>query len=549
MTNDLLPPQEKGPNRVDGSNPDDLVNQITIRSREGRIVEALVPIEIIEQSDVPVDHAHVNDLEDSIARVKASDPENETGQLAPVILGCINGEENLHIIDGFHRVASKDQSGDKFVLCRVLVDCTWEELFDHRIISATSHQATKIPRIIEWVQQAWSSTEWGDRTNVRSITAPQAFSMVERKSVGKGLGLNEDEAEAIKQWVTTKTNYWKISINTIDKHLRLIGSIDPELIKTARERAGKDKLEEITPQHLARIAKHLDGKFDHQRLVTEFAIKHNASVAVTERVSATISDVDDVDAISELMENSEWIKKMIAHRSKDSKKLSSVKAEEEGDLSNLVVDEIDLCRDALRILLLRKRYTAPRVAAKERHHINVVSEAVEALQPHVWTRDQRKEVRDVIGIAQEPVTTRLISKHGLFGDEAVELVDEAKKRIFQDIKSGALKFIGPLEKDQDIIGLFINTVNDEISMRRRRKAFQDDPNDAPYIAPKRKVLTLDLKSYAKAMQSLTDKTQRREVTLSAVLGLSVAIIAQVVDKPQQQVRNDLATLSKELGGA
>jgi hypothetical protein len=78
-----------------------LLEGIDIRStREGGLIEAMVPVGLINREEVAVNEAHVAELRDSI-QFEASKG-GSTGQLSPVLLAHVPTKDKFVIIDGHH---------------------------------------------------------------------------------------------------------------------------------------------------------------------------------------------------------------------------------------------------------------------------------------------------------------------------------------------------------------------------------------------------------------------------------------------------------------
>ena len=95
-----------------------LINQVQIlNERDGGLLEAYVPIDLINQEDVAVDQAHVLELAESIRQ--QSKTHEITGQLSPILLGLLPDHDKFVILDGFHRVPAVKLAGSEIVYATI----------------------------------------------------------------------------------------------------------------------------------------------------------------------------------------------------------------------------------------------------------------------------------------------------------------------------------------------------------------------------------------------------------------------------------------------
>ena len=169
-------------------------SEIDVRSeREGGLVEAMVPVELIDQTEVPVDDGHVQDLVVSMLTEEAKGTMN--GQLTPVLLAQVIGKERLSIIDGFHRSAATERRGSPTVYGTIMPPMSEDEVMDLRILTATSHKSVSFARMYEWVSNSWTKTPWAER-----VTAAQAFNLASNKKMnGRYIGVSPEEVVAIRE--------------------------------------------------------------------------------------------------------------------------------------------------------------------------------------------------------------------------------------------------------------------------------------------------------------------------------------------------------------
>ena len=244
---------------------------------------------MVSREDVPVDIAHVNELVESILSEEKLG--RNSGQLSPVLLGEVPGQPQLKILDGFHRVSALYSLNRDQVFATIRPECTEETVVDLRIIAATTHRAVRFVRLLEWVEDAWRLGPWGER-----IKISQALGLrFQRTMTGKNLGLESSEADEIKDWIERKSQQWHISPGTLYQHFLTAQHADPALVREARGREGGHKLEALTPDHLAAIARVLPDKHVLQQLVAEETTKRNLTIPRARALAEVVAEVGSVE--------------------------------------------------------------------------------------------------------------------------------------------------------------------------------------------------------------------------------------------------------------
>lgn len=310
-----------------------LLSQVEfVTEREGGIIEAHVPIALIDQEEVAVDQAHVEQLAESMR--SQSEGNNTTGQLTPVLLGDVSGRDRFVILDGFHRVPAVALNGNNKVYCTIKTDCTPLDAIDIRIVAAKSHNRVKFSRIVEWVEDAWAETRWADIMDVSS-----AFTMSLLNSNGGRSGLGKDEIKEIKEWIAQRCKQWGVSHNYIDKYLRTAKSADPLLVKRARERKSGHTLEDITPEHLVRIGRLLAHQYDLQHVVADAAIQHTLTVAQTEALSLAISRAKSYESMNRYIDTKVWVRMGAASKAVTKKRYKDIDLDTPGDYIKTLIDK------------------------------------------------------------------------------------------------------------------------------------------------------------------------------------------------------------------
>lgn len=245
-----------------------LIQQVeVIGTREGGIVDCWVPAELIDHEEVPVKEEWARALAAEMREIAAV--RGGTGQLSPVILGLIETEPSLKIMDGFHRDASLKINGeDKIYSAVQLTD--WDGLYDVRIFTAKDHAHVRFSRVVQWIREVWSYSGLDDK-----MTLEQAILLYRFGTSGSKLGLHPSDVEDAKGWVARKEQQWDMAAMTIHSHLKVAETVDPKLVHSAREKKKSDALEAPTQAILKIFSDQLPDNFELQNLVMSCAMAHN----------------------------------------------------------------------------------------------------------------------------------------------------------------------------------------------------------------------------------------------------------------------------------
>lgn len=439
------------PERLRGPSP---INRITIvNSRDGGLVEAMVPLPLVYREDVPVDQAHVTDLTDSIRREARVG--SRTGQLSPVLLGAVADFPKFPIIDGFHRVAALSQLERPDVFATVRPDCTWEDVVDLRILAATTHRSVRFSRLIEWVEEAWDFSQWADK-----IRVSQAFNLkVSPNMTGERIGLKPDEVDEIKDWVDRKCEQWHVSHNSLYQHLAVANIAAPDLVKEARERKGGHKLEAVTPQHLGAIARLLPHRHEEQRMVAKVATDLKLTVPRARALATAVSVASDPEAARRIIDTASWTKIAPVYMPSQERKL---RREEGLNLNPALVDEffkaqVEIGRLLIANAALTGRYSPQEIRPTQEGRNNGLSKAVDVADPEEMldrtelatlstknplTDEQTIRVMEIMDETGPRVKSYLNRKFGLHADESDDVVSESMLRTFAKIKAGQFEYKG-----------------------------------------------------------------------------------------------------------
>jgi hypothetical protein len=298
-----------------------LLDKVRITGRrEGGLIEAYVPSSLVYSEDVPVDESHVKDLTSSMQAEKIKN--GSTGQLSAILLGQVQGFSQFPIIDGFHRNRSLQNQGVKEIFATIRPNCTWEEVTDHRILAAaTSHKSIRFARLIDWVDEAWKFSPWKD-----SIKVSQAFALRFQKGMtGKNMGIEKDQVKEIRDWVDKKCEQWHISASYIYQHLLIAQTVDPEMVKDARERSSGSSLDALTPLHLAAISKAIPNKFDLQKLVAKQVKEDMLTVKQTKTLVAEVAKAETPEEAGTIIAKGTWNKEEQINKANNADKKDDAK--------------------------------------------------------------------------------------------------------------------------------------------------------------------------------------------------------------------------------
>lgn len=214
----------------------------------------VIPLECVITEDALIDSSHAAELGDSMRQKR--------GQITPIAVRARLDEEkgNLvyDIIDGFHRAEGRKQSGDTDINATVIYGCSDQELYDLRILAASSVRSVQYPRLVEWITRSWETTTWSKK----GLNVTQAFGMaVSGAQRSNFIDLSLDEVREIKDWVTAKSQRWSRTVGTTYQMLRLVSNADPTLVRQVRiQSGGTHRIAQITPERLKLVVDQFPGE-------------------------------------------------------------------------------------------------------------------------------------------------------------------------------------------------------------------------------------------------------------------------------------------------
>lgn len=270
-----------------------------VRTGEKLARDEEIDLEKVETEFAIVDDSHANDLKQSMAQ--------ERGQISPIVVRAkfVEGQIHYDVIDGFHRAEGMRRLGKNTISARVLYGCDDEELFDQRILAASSVKAVQFPRIAAWINNSFSETAWSKK----GLTATQALGITVSDSESSRQGLTVEEVSELKEWVRKKCGQWGRTPGDTYRILRIVSKSNPELVKEVRTSGGgKDRQARITPERLAAIALSLPGEeyFEAQAAIMDYVLENRLYAEETKqlvlRIAPLIKPNMDKRTVAEIIE-------------------------------------------------------------------------------------------------------------------------------------------------------------------------------------------------------------------------------------------------------
>ena len=228
-------------------------------------------------SDVTVDPLHVRELADSI---------KVSGPITPVLVR----EENLSLIDGFHRVAAMRELGFNEIECIVL-DCNEETFWDMRITAASTHKAVTFARVVDWIDEVFQISPGMERYSGSYKSAFSLFNSVDRDTA----------PEDVKRWATNKAQQWGLAVSTIRQWLYTKQSLSPELLAEAKSQGSTVEPRELPFTHYYRVAETLPGEPSLQRQVIQKAKEESLTGQQTREVAKAVKQAPNEEAANAVL--------------------------------------------------------------------------------------------------------------------------------------------------------------------------------------------------------------------------------------------------------
>lgn len=240
------------------------------------------------------------------------------GQISPVTLRARDvGLDYLHYdtIDGFHRVPALIKIQKEFAekgikrdsaKSVVMYGCSDEEMFDLRVLAASSVRSVQFARVARWMQYSFAQTKWA-----KELSLSQAFSLeVNDTKRARRLGLTSQETTDVREWARTKAQLWQKPVTTIWQDLRAIDAAAPDLLLRVRVGGGgkRSKRGELSPARFRAIVFPLAGEHELQRLVARVVARDNLVANDAGLLAREIAKVkDDPKRVDQMLQNSDLV--------------------------------------------------------------------------------------------------------------------------------------------------------------------------------------------------------------------------------------------------
>lgn len=240
-----------------------------------------IPVDLIVQESALIDPDHAQNLAESMM--------GDRKQISPTTVRARltdSGQVIYDVIDGFHRSEGKRiieqiTSEPQTMKTIVLYGCTDEELFDLRVLAASSVKSIKFARMAEWMKRSFLSTQWRNKhlhelAETETVTLSQVFNLAQFNSSGTHLGLTADEVVELKGWASKKSKQWDRPLSTLMVEMRTVELAAPDLVQRVRTGGGgKGGKGVLTRARLEAIVTNLPGDWETQRLLADLAIVRN----------------------------------------------------------------------------------------------------------------------------------------------------------------------------------------------------------------------------------------------------------------------------------
>lgn len=239
-----------------------------------------IPVDLIVQESALIDPDHAQNLAESMM--------GDRKQISPTTVRArLDGNQVIYdVIDGFHRSEGKRiieqiTSEPQTMKTIVLYGCSDEELFDLRVLAASSVKSIKFARMAEWMKRSFLSTQWQnfrihELVETEAITLSQVFNLAQFDSSGTHLGLESGEVVELKHWAAKKSKQWGRPLSTLMVEMRTVELAAPDLVQRVRTGGGgKGGKGVLTRARLESIVNNLPGDWETQRLLADLAIAKN----------------------------------------------------------------------------------------------------------------------------------------------------------------------------------------------------------------------------------------------------------------------------------
>lgn len=237
--------------------------------QRGLEVERLETIQIagILSEHAIIDVEHAADLGASMKQKRK--------QITPIAVRAREEEGRVvyDILDGFHRTEGKRMTGETDINATVIYGCSDEEMYDLRILAASSVRSVQFARIAHWMTMSYEETPWAKT----GLTVAQAFGIaVNDVSRSYNAKLDKNEIEQLKEWAKAKCARWRQALSSAYQILKTVAIADPDLVQKVRTATGGHSGKtEITQGKLSYVANAFPGEefYPTQRVILEYGLE------------------------------------------------------------------------------------------------------------------------------------------------------------------------------------------------------------------------------------------------------------------------------------
>jgi len=239
------------------------------------IRDEIILIDLVDREESIIDDNHARQLSESFGQY---------GQMSPILACPYINEEGIlryRIADGFHRTEGRILSGETTVRATCAYGFLNEEVYDLRILAASSVKSVQFPRIAEWITKSYASSPFA----VKGLSVVQVFAIaLNDSSRARSTNLTKDEVQELKEWARAKCLQWGKTVSSTYQILRIVNDADPNLVRQVRNSGGgKDRSAKITPDRLKHVVSAFPGPtfFAAQRGILRFVLEKRFSAQET----------------------------------------------------------------------------------------------------------------------------------------------------------------------------------------------------------------------------------------------------------------------------
>lgn len=247
-----------------------------------------IPLGRVLTEHALVDPSHANELGASM--------QQKRGQLTPITVRARLEEKSgvvYDVIDGFHRTEGKKRTGEADINATVVYGCTDEEMFDLRILAASSVRTVQFARVAQWINMSYANTVWAKKglsVNTAFRIAYGGYGSTANREV------SDQEVGEMKEWLQAKCDKWGRPLGTIRNELMLVSQSDPTLVKEVRNvTTAQEAQTVITQRKLAAVVKQFpkESNFPIQRAILHYAVENKLNPGQIEGIVILLKGVID----------------------------------------------------------------------------------------------------------------------------------------------------------------------------------------------------------------------------------------------------------------